>query len=476
MEKLQGGNSMSGRKTKQKRKTAKVREIQKIEVNLFGTARLLGQYITESLCETVFQSARTTERQRIWSLYALAEFWTAVILRAPQSLQQALEESAAGKNPDWPQVTATPEAFFQRSRDLSWQFFAALFQSFTERIEEIPPASFAQEVNALQQRFSRVWIVDGSRLDAIAHRLKILWHVRSPILPGCVTACYDLFRGFAPILHFSPDAAESEMNRIRQILPQIPEGTLLLGDRLYASVQLFELLSAAKLFGLFRRNANVGLKKLERLSCQHSEGGILEDRLVEAGSGQTAPKQLLRWIRFRGKRGVVHELLTNVLDPQRLSAAEAMELYPCRWDVERLFYDLKEVLNLHCFYAANPNAVAMQLYAAGMVYTAMRVAQAHVAQQAGIVPETISTEKFFPRMAAATSQWNLLRAGGQAVKDANPGKKLREPAWSRMKFGRVKLEQITVETRKGPRRKKRFCASRKKWKSLYHIRGGRKLT
>ena len=84
--------------------------------------------------------------------------------------------------------------------------------------------------------------------------------------------------------------------------------------------------------------------------------------------------------------------------------------------------------------------------------------------------------KIFPRMAAATSQWNLLRAGGQAVKDANPGKKLREPAWSRMKFGRVKLEQITVETRKGPRRKKRFCASRKKWKSLYHIRGGRKLT
>ena len=82
-----------------------------------------------------------------------------------------------------------------------------------------------------------------------------------------------------------------------------------------------------------------------------------------------------------------------------------MELYPCRWDVERLFYDLKEVLNLHCFYAANPNAVAMQLYAAGMVYTAMRVAQAHVAQQAGIVPETISTEKFSP-------EWPLPQANG----------------------------------------------------------------
>ena len=466
---------MSGSKSKQKRKAARILDAKKIEVNLLGTARLLDQCITESLCETVFQSTRTTERQRIWSLYALAEFWTAVILRAPQSLQQALEESAAGKNPDWPHVPATPEAFFQRSRDLSWKFFASLYQAFVERIAPLAPASFTQELDSLMERFAGVWIVDGSRLVAIAHRLKILWQIRSPILPGCVTACYDLFRGFAPILHFSPDAAESEMERMRQILPQIPEGTLVLGDRLYASVQLFELLSAAKLFGLFRRNAKLGLRKLQRLSRQRFEGGILEDWLVEAGSGQTAPKQILRWVRFQDKRGVVYELLTNVLDPGGLRPMEAMELYPCRWDVERLFYDLKEVLNLHCFYAANPNAVAMQVYAAGLVHAAMRVAQARVAQQAGISPETISTEKFFPRMASVTSQWNLLRAGAQAVKDANPGRKLREPGWGRMKFGRVKLSQITVEPRKGRRRKRRFCASRKKWKSFYHIPGARKL-
>jgi len=467
---------MSGRKAKQKRKAAKAADVQQREVNLLETAELLNQYMTESLCETVFQSTRTTERQRIWSLYAMVEFWTAVILRAPKSLQQALEESAVGKNPDWPHIFATPEAFFQRSRDLSWRFFASLYQAFVERIDPVAPSCFTQELGDLKERFSRIWIVDGSRLDAIAHRLKILWQIRSPILPGCVTAAYDLFRGYAPLLHFSPDAAESEMERMRKILPDIPKGTLLLGDRLYASVQLFELLSGAELFGLFRRNAKVGLRKLQCLSRQRVEGGVLEDWLVEAGSGQTAPKQTLRWIRFRGKRGVVYELLTSVLDPQRLSAAEAMELYPCRWDVERLFYDLKEVLNLHCFYAANPNAVAMQVYAAGLVHTAMRIAQARIAEQAGIAPETISTEKFFPRMAAVTSQLNFLQAGAQALREANPGTRLRDPAWSRMKFGRVKLSQITVEPRKGRRRKRRFCVSRKRWKSLYHIPGGKKLT
>ncbi len=38
--------------------------------------------------------------------------------------------------------------------------------------------------------------------------------------------------------------------------------------------------------------------------------------------------------------------------------------------MERLFFDLKEVLNLHRFYTSSPNGVAMQVYAAALVHTA----------------------------------------------------------------------------------------------------------
>jgi hypothetical protein len=34
-------------------------------------------------------------------------------------------------------------------------------------------------------------------------------------------------------------------------------------------------------------------------------------------------------------------VLTNVLAPTRLSAEEALDLYPYRWSVERMFFDLK---------------------------------------------------------------------------------------------------------------------------------------
>ena len=156
-------------------------------------------------------------------------------------------------------------------------------------------------------------------------------------------------------------------------------------------------------------------------------------------------------------------VLTNVLDPARLSAAEALALYPRRWSVERLFFDLKEVLNLH------------RVYAAGCVYNAMRVAQGEVAAAAGLPPEALSPAKFFPKLAAACHAYALFELWFLDTKRANPGRRLRKPSLAHRRFAHVSLEAIQVEPRKGPRRKRRFCAARKRWKSLVHVPGGKKL-
>jgi hypothetical protein len=40
-------------------------------VELLGTVQVLHEHLTTSLCQTVFQQTRTTERERRWSLAAL---------------------------------------------------------------------------------------------------------------------------------------------------------------------------------------------------------------------------------------------------------------------------------------------------------------------------------------------------------------------------------------------------------------------
>src|SRR6266498_3866817 len=63
----------------------------KVRVSLVPTVELLHGHLAKALCEEAFRDVRTTERQRKWTLYALARFWLAVIFEAPRSLSQLLD-------------------------------------------------------------------------------------------------------------------------------------------------------------------------------------------------------------------------------------------------------------------------------------------------------------------------------------------------------------------------------------------------
>ena len=443
------------------------------DVDLLRLAQLLQAHITPALCRAAFGRVRRTERQRVWTLTALVQFWVAVILRAPRALSQALADGLEQREPLFPRVSATPEAFFQRCRDLRPAFFVEVFERFTARVLPAVPPRYAAEMAAVQARFSAVVVFDGSRLAAIARRLKLLWGERAVVLPGCLLGVYDLGRGLCRALVFDPDAAASEFTRAVAALDRLARDTLVLGDRLYCAAAFFEALHAHRCWGVVRRNKQLGLRKLQRLRRCRVQGGRLEDWLVRAGSGVSAPAQTLRYIRWR-RGGTRYEVLTNVLTPARLSAEEALDLYPYRWGIERMFFDLKEVLNLNRVYAANPNAVAMQVYAAAIVYNGMRVAQSEAAAQLDWPPERISPAKFFPKLAVAChldlqeQQW--ARQFRHRHPRAHPHLIRSHRPWAH-----TTRTTIDVERRSDHRRRRRFCAARRHWKSLARVRGGRRF-
>jgi hypothetical protein len=71
---------------------------------------------------------------------------------------------------------------------LNWRFFANLYEAFVAQVLPQATPGYAASLHTLREHFPEVWIVDGSRLDAVAHRLKLLREVRARVLPGCVTA------------------------------------------------------------------------------------------------------------------------------------------------------------------------------------------------------------------------------------------------------------------------------------------------
>src|SRR2546422_944871 len=257
-------------------------------IDLLRVVDLLQEHITPALCRTVFGAVRKTERQRVWTLEALIRFWTAVVLRAPKALSQALVDSLEGRDPTFPRIEASPEAFFQRCRDLRPAFFAEVFQRFTTRLVTAVPPRNAAEVAPVRARFTAIVILDGSRLAAIAHRLKLLWNERAVVLPGCLLGVYDLGRGLCRQLTFCADAAASEMTRAKAAVGGPRHRRLLLGDRLYRTAHFFAAFAPQHRLGGVRRNRPLSLHQRQRprqSQCGGHAGLRRGDRLQRSAGG-----------------------------------------------------------------------------------------------------------------------------------------------------------------------------------------------
>jgi hypothetical protein len=265
-------------------------------------------------------------------------------------------------------------------------------------------------------------------------------------------------------LVFEPLVGTSEFSMAVQALDRVARATLLVGDRLYGVPKFAAACRARGIFLLGRLFSPVDVSYERLLGTTPYEGGVLEDWEAKAGSGQTAQVQAVRVIRWRKGRSTRLELITTVANPARLNAAEAMEAYKSRWKVERLFSDLKVVLNLKHFYAANTNAVALQLYATAIVHTAMRACQARIARQAAVEPEALSTQKLFPKLAIASAEVVTMSLTLVAVERMNPGVVLKKPGTEILKSASTPLSTILVQRRTS--RKSNRIRPLAQWRSL----------
>jgi len=420
-------------------------------ISLTKPMELVHRVLTRALVEEVWGEVRLRERQRVWGLWQLSQFWLSVVFHAPRSLRAALAE--AGEQPSRFQAPeADPSAFFARCQTLSWSFFATLFERFRARLASMAPRTFCGGLRPLLRRIPHVVALDGSKLDPVRRRLKMVWRDRRAVLPGMVVAFYDLATGTLARLVFKPAVNSSEFRAAMSALDGLVRGTLLVADRTFGVPKFFDLLDERGLLGLSRRFSAVKIRRGSRLAARPTDSGEVEDWEVSAGPR----RRRLRLIRLSRGGSVRLELLTNVLDPRRLSAQEALDLYRSRWSVERLFSDLKEVLNLRALYGANVNCVGIQLFAAAMAHTALRVAQALVARKARVDPEEISTKKFFPKAAVASACMTGSELMFLATVRANRGVRLRKPSVHSLPYATTALDDVRVEKRRSRTRRRRF--------------------
>lgn len=134
----------------------------------------------------------------------------------------------------------------------------------------------------------------------------------------------------------------SEHDHLRQLLPTLPERTLLVGDAFYAGYHLFRDIVRAQASFLIRMSSRLCLYTLEERPLKYFREGVFY-YWPEKERDKGRPPLKVRLLRVRGHKADVW-LLTNILDRQQLSHKNAAQIYRWRWKHEGLFRTYKRML------------------------------------------------------------------------------------------------------------------------------------
>jgi len=457
---------------------------------------VLWRHLTEGLCEEIFRSLRERERERKWTIFTLMQFWVALLHSGPEVSQtQAVSECDRG-HPLYPVLTATPESFFERVQSLSPRFFRAVFTRVTSALlREVSLLSvrFASGLGIPAERFGEIYTLDASRLDPVAHRLKITRRTTRAVIPGSIEALYDVRRGLIRSLHFDPDGSRAEYAMAEEMLGDIPQGSLLVLDRLYATPTFIDTAQMCGLELLARYKGGIKRRDIRLLRRVRRPSLSIDDVLIELGTTRKLGKAntpagpvLVRYVEIKTvHKGAAHtlKLITTVLDPERLRAEEMAELYGYRWTIERMFLTMKSTLHLERLYNSTPAAVGQQLYATALLYNALRLAQAELALKLEVEPERLSPEKLFPRLMQRLEQRTWIESGALWHEELERAKDPSIPHYDPEALARamdhnprlrLDVHDVLLEKRKEGRKRRRYCEGRHMHTSFAKLSGGKR--
>lgn len=156
----------------------------------------------------------------------------------------------------------------------------------------------------------------------------------------------------------------------------IDTGATYVFDKGYCHYGWWTAIAHAGAFFVTRPKANMGLKLVCDRPIATPDGDgftVLDDAEVSLASkgDSKLPIRLRRLTVMRHDGGGIITLLTNDLDR---SAVEIAALYKGRWQIELLFRWIKQHLKIRKFLGINDNAIRLQLFAAMIAYTLLRIA------------------------------------------------------------------------------------------------------
>lgn len=158
----------------------------------------------------------------------------------------------------------------------------------------------------------------------------------------------------------------------------IEPGATYVFDKGYCDYRWWTEIAAQGAFFVTRAKANARFQTIvaRRLDAQSAQGDgfvvIADEEVALASKGDSKLPMPLR--RVTVERDEAKGRIVLIVNDMRRPAAEIAALYKGRWAIELLFRWIKQHLNIKSFIGETENAVRLQLFAAMIAFTLLRIA------------------------------------------------------------------------------------------------------
>jgi Transposase DDE domain len=301
------------------------------------------------------------------------------------------------------------EAYYAKLRRIPPELSEAFVAEATARLAPLLlPASPRADALPASVGELEVICLDGKPIKRVAKRLKPARGRPGKLIGGKVLVAYLPRTGLAVAMAAERDGEANDIRLMPRAVPLARERTtgprLWVADRQFGDLNQPALLSEEDDHFLLRRSLKLSFAAdPDRPARESADARGL--RVVEQwgwiGAVSQGPRRrYVRQIHLIRPGAEDVYLVTDLLDEARYPAADLLEVYLRRWEIERVFQKIVEVFHLEHLIGSTPEATIFQAAFCLVLYNLLQVMRGYMAAgQAGLAADEVSMEKLFDDVA-----------------------------------------------------------------------------
>lgn len=283
------------------------------------------------------------------------------------------------------------ERFLEFPASIFERVFKDLLPRLQSNWQQRQKRPIPESINFASQHFDKIWVADGSTLEALFRKLKSLEDVKPGKLAGKICTVVDLVTRLPIEVWFHDNPLASETKFEDDLLSLASAKTLLLLDRGFYHFQFFEQLISQQVGFITRLKAKTSVKVIQVFTSNNS----VKDQLIKLGTGRNGtPILTLRLVSIRAGK-TWYSYLTSVIDPKVLPPYVVADLYQRRWRIEEAFNTVKRLLGLSYLWTGSINGVKLQVWATWLFYAVLVDLGDAIADELSLPFDRISLEMIY---------------------------------------------------------------------------------